>query len=255
MKNVTITELTADDDIWFDQDIDTDTTIASDGAIAVDGDVEDSAFNTGYNSGVIAGDDCRLDDSIVGNGNRQINDSTVGAYAEHGDAQNIEAYGNVNTGSGDLIDVDAHGDAQVVTGNGNESPVTSSSNLHEVDGPVNLAVGDGNHQKALEDNSVTNYEDSYNTDNSVEDTFNTQFEDSFNTKFRGQRHRHDLDGGGLVQLECRGQRLAVSSRGRRRSRTTRATATTTPGSQEVNEMDLDIEAWGDDNDTTMEFDG
>jgi hypothetical protein len=182
MKNVTITELNAHDDIWFDQDIDTDTVIASDGAVAVNGDVEESVLNTGTNTGIIAGGDVELDDSIIGHGNTQLNDSEIGAYADHGVATNIEAEGHVNTGSGDLLDVDAYGDAQVVTGHGNEVVGDVEFDAEGADGPINFALGDGNHQQALEDNS-TEINDSFNTDNSVEDSFNTSYQDSFNSTF------------------------------------------------------------------------
>ena len=118
--NRVITEIEAGDDVVFDQDIDNNNVTAINGGVAVGDDVEDSVVNTGTNTGVIAGDDADLNDSVVGNGNTQINDSEVGAFAEDGDATAIDADGNVNTGSGDLVDVETEGDAQVVTGNGNE---------------------------------------------------------------------------------------------------------------------------------------
>ena len=179
MADPTITEINAFGDVDFDQDIDTETVVASSRGIAVDGDVDDSAFNSGTNTGIIAGDDVDLDDSIVGNGNTQINDSTVGAFAARGSATNAQGE-NVLLGSGDLVDIDAEGDAQAVTGNANDVMGDANANLHNVDGPVNLAFGDGNHQNAIEDNSV-NYEDSFNEDHSVEDSYNTAYEDSYNT--------------------------------------------------------------------------
>jgi hypothetical protein len=178
MKNVTITEIAGGDDVTFDQTIESDSVTALGGGIAVNGDVDDSALNSGVNTGIMAGDDVTLDDSIVGNGNTQLNDSTVGAFAGRGPATNITGE-NVNTGSGDLLDVDAGGDAQVVTGHGNDVRGAVDVDLQNVDGPINLAVGDENRQTALEDNSTT-FEDSFNTDNSVEDSFNTSIDDSFN---------------------------------------------------------------------------
>ena len=178
MKNVTITEISGDD-VDFDQDIDTDTVTATAGGVAINGNVEDSALNTGRNSGIMAGDDVDLDDSVVGNGNTQFNDSTVGAFSGRGNATNVTGE-NVNMGSGDLIDVDAQGDAQVANGNGNRFQGDVDVDLDEVDGPINLAFGDRNSQNALEDNSTT-IEDSFNTDNSTNDSFNERFEDSFNT--------------------------------------------------------------------------
>jgi hypothetical protein len=181
MADPTITEISSFGDVEFDQDIDTDTVVASSRGIAVDGDVDDSAFNSGTNTGIMAGDDVDLDDSIVGHGNTQINDSTVGAFAARGNATNAVGE-NVLLGSGDLVDVDSEGDAQVITGNGNDVHGDTSFDLDHVDGPINLAVGDGNHQNALEDNS-TNYEDSFNTDNSMSDSFNERYEDSFNETY------------------------------------------------------------------------
>jgi hypothetical protein len=179
MKNVTITEISGRGDVNFDQAIDTDTVIASGGGIAVNGNVDRSAFNTGLNTGILAGDDVNLDDSIVGDGNTQINDSTVGAFAARGNATNV-AGENVNMGSGDLLAVDAQGDAQVVNGHGNRLTGDIDVDVDRADGPMNFAFGDGNRQNALEDNSV-HYEDSFNTDNSIEDSFNTSYRDSFNT--------------------------------------------------------------------------
>ena len=178
MKNVTITDITSKEDVVFEQDIDTDTVIAGAGGVAVNGNMSDSAVNTGINKGIMAGDDVDLDDSIVGDGNTQINDSDVGAFAGRGNATNIEGE-NVNTGSGDLFDVDSRGDAQVVTGNQND--VTGDVEFHadDVDGPVNFAVGDDNRQSALEDNSL-NVEDNdtFRQDLSFENRESFSFEDN-----------------------------------------------------------------------------
>jgi len=89
MKNVTITDISAHDDVDFDQAIDTDTVIASAGGVAVNGNLTDAAVNTGYNSGILAGDDVDMEDSIVGDGNTQLNDSTVGAFSGRGNATNV----------------------------------------------------------------------------------------------------------------------------------------------------------------------
>ena len=179
MKNVTITDISAKDDVQFDQNIDTDTVIASGGGVAVNGHLSESAVNTGLNTGILAGDDVHLDDSIVGDGNTQVNDSHVGAFAARGNATNVTGE-NVNMGSGDLLDVDAEGDAQVAHGNANEFTGDVTTSFRDTDGTINLDIGDENRQNALEDNS-TNYEDSFNTDNSVSDSFNTRYDDSFNT--------------------------------------------------------------------------
>ena len=178
MKNVTITDISGDD-VDFDQKIDSDSVTALAGGVAVNGDVDDSAINTGVNTGIMAGDDVDLDHSVVGNGNTQLNDSTVGAFSGRGDATNIQGE-NVNMGSGDLVDVDTDGgDAQVVNGNGNQ---TFGDIDVDADGaaPSNFVFGNGNDANALQDNSTT-IEDSFNTDNSVEDSGNLSIDDSFNT--------------------------------------------------------------------------
>ena len=177
MKNVTITDISGDD-VDFDQKIDSDSVTALAGGVAVNGDVDDSAINTGVNTGIMAGDDVDLDHSVVGSGNTQLNDSTVGAFSGRGDATNIQGE-NVNMGPGDLLDIDTDGgDAQVVNGNGNQ---TFGDIDVDADGaaPSNFVFGNGNDANALQDNSTT-IEDSFNTDNSVEDSFNTSVEDSGN---------------------------------------------------------------------------
>lgn len=177
VDNRVITEINARGDVDFDQKVDNHTTIADHGGVAVGGDLEDSAVNTGVNKGVIAGDDVDLKDSVVGDGNTQINDSEVGAFSGKGNATNIEGE-NVNTGSGDLVDVDTDGgDAQVVNGNNNDT--TGDIDVEAGDGPVNVVAGDNNDTNALQDNS-TNVDDSFNTDNSVSDSANTTIDDSAN---------------------------------------------------------------------------
>jgi hypothetical protein len=179
MSENTISEVHGGDDVVFDQEVDVDKVTALSGGVAVNGDVDESAINTGVNTGIMSGDDVTLDDSIVGDGNTQVNDSTVGAFAGRGPATNITGE-NVNTGRGDLLDVEAGGDAQVVTGNFNDVQGAVDVDLQNVDGPTNLAIGDENRQNALEDNSV-NFEDSFNTDNSIEDSGNLLIDDSGNT--------------------------------------------------------------------------
>lgn len=170
MKNITITEIKGED-IWFDQDIDTDTVIASGGGVAVNGDMKDSAVNTGINTGIMAGDDVSLEDSILGDGNMQVNDTHADAFAIGGDA--TSAHGaNVNLGSGQVFDVDAGEDATIVTGHGNDVTGDVDVDVDHAEGPVNVAVGEDNQQYAMEDESY-NVEDSYNTSETTEDSFNT----------------------------------------------------------------------------------
>ena len=179
MAEVNINEITAEGDVDLDQTIDSDTLIAGAGGIVANGGISGSALNTGRNDGIMAGDDVELDHSAVGDGNTQISDSDVGAFSGRGDATNITGE-NINMGRGDLVDVDTGGgDAQVVNGNGNQ---TFGDIDVDADGaaPSNFVFGNGNDANALQDNSTT-IEDSFNTDNSVEDSFNSTVEDSFNT--------------------------------------------------------------------------
>lgn len=178
VDNRTITTITAKGDVTFDQKVDNTTTIADKGGVAVSGDVEGSAVNTGLNKGIIAGDDVNANDTIIGDDNIQLNDSTAGAVAGQGDATSITGE-NVNTGSGDLTDVDAQGDAQVVSGNGNQVTGDTSIEVSDTDGPLNVAAGNDIQQQGLEDKS-TNVNDSFNADNSVEDSGNSLVQDSFN---------------------------------------------------------------------------
>ena len=181
MENITINEINALGDVDLDQDIDNESVTALAGGVAVNGDVEESAVNTGVNTGIMAGDDVDLDDSVVGNNNVQANHTDAGALALGGDATNAQGE-NVNLGSGTLVDTQALGDAQVTVGDDNEVAGDTNVALQGVDGPVNLAIGDDNAQQAAEDNSTT-IEDSFNTDASVNDSFNATVEDSFNASF------------------------------------------------------------------------
>ena len=182
MKDVIITDLSGSKDVDFDQRVDSDTVIAGAGGVAINGDVDESAVNTGVNTGILAGDDVDLDHSTVGNGNTQISDSTVGAFSGRGDATNIQGE-NVNMGRGDLLDIDTDGgDAQVVNGNGNSTFGDIDVDAEDASGPQNFVFGNNNDANALQDNSV-NIDDSFNTDNSVEDSGNLSIDDSFNQSF------------------------------------------------------------------------
>ncbi|MFN0027613.1 MAG: hypothetical protein ACKV2O_10625 [Acidimicrobiales bacterium] len=182
MKNVTITEINAEDDVKFDQTIDSDSVVAMAGGLAINGSVRDSALNTGINKGIMAGDDVDLDNSVVGDDNVQFNDSEVGAFAQGGDAMNIDGE-NVNMGSGDLIDVETgKGDAQVVNGHGNQLFGDIDVDSSGSDGPANFVFGNDNSAKAMEDNSV-NIDDSGNVDKSIDDSYNKSYEDSYNKSY------------------------------------------------------------------------
>jgi len=178
MDETNINELNALGDIDFDQTVDSDSVVATDGGVAANGTIDESAINTGINTGVMAADDADLSDSILGDGNFQINDGQLGAVAIGGDATNAGGE-NVNLGSGTLVDTSAGGDAQVTAGDGNGVMGDVDIAVGGVDGPFNLAVGDDNAQQAQEDNSST-ISDSFNTDQSNNDSFNTSVADSFN---------------------------------------------------------------------------
>ena len=181
MAEVNINEINSDGNVDFDQAVDSDTLIAGAGGVVAGGNISDAAVNTGRNSGILSGGNVDLEDSVVGDGNTQINDSDVGAFAARGNATNV-AGENVNMGRGDLIDLDTRGgDAQLVNGNANEVTGDVDVDFGNASGPTNFTLGDNNRSSALQDNSTT-IEDSFNTDNSVDDSFNTQFEDSFNSR-------------------------------------------------------------------------
>lgn len=178
MADANINEINALGEVEFDQDIDNEQVVALDGGVAANGDIEESAVNTGINTGILAGDDVTLQDSVLGNGNFQVNDSSAGAFAIGGDATNAQGE-NVNLGSGTLVDTAALGDAQVTVGDGNEVQGDVNVAAVGVDGPLNLAIGDDNAQQGLEDNSTT-ISDSFNLDASVNDSFNLDVTDSGN---------------------------------------------------------------------------
>jgi hypothetical protein len=199
MKNITITEIKGED-VHFDQDIDTDTVIASGGGVAVNGDMKDSAVNTGFNSGIIAGDDVSLDDSIVGDGNLQVNDTHADAFAFGGDATSASGE-NVNLGSGQIFDVDAGEDATIVTGHGNEVTGDVDVDVDHADGPVNVAVGDDNSQYGFEDESST-IEGSFNLDASVEDSGNTMTQESTSMSYEdNDSHSESVEGSFNTSVE------------------------------------------------------
>ena len=218
--------------------------------MAVNGDVSESAFNTGYNTGILAGDDVDLDDSIVGNGNTQLNDIHVGAFAARGNATNADRRERQLSAPATCWTWTPRAMPRSLNGNGNDFMGDVDTDLHNVDGPINLAIGDGNRQSALEDNTTT-YEDSYNTDNSTDGLLQQPYRGLLQRDLRGQRHHR---------------------RPRSRTPTTRSTRTTTPTSWDWDshdettstyedndtykaELDLSeqhVDVWGDDNDVDLE---
>lgn len=184
-----INNVNAEEGSHVDITNETDTTIASgDGSVAVgeDGSAEGVAtgdgavaagddisapVNTGENSGVIADGDVTLDDSIIGDGNTQVNDND--GQVALGDG-NVQAQDGGQAAGGDLTDNDIN---------------ITDSDLDGVNfGEGGTAVQDND---TYTDNSVTQdfsqettNTDSFNTDASVNDSFNADVEtnttDSFN---------------------------------------------------------------------------
>ena len=87
VDNRVVTEINARGDVDFDLAVENETVIADDGAVAVGGNVEESAINTGVNTGVIAGDDVGLSDSIIGDDNLQANLTAAPAPASEAEIE------------------------------------------------------------------------------------------------------------------------------------------------------------------------
>lgn len=234
VDNRVLTEINARGDVVFDQKVTTETVLATKGGVSVNGDIQGSAVNTGVNTGVVAGDDVNLSDSVVGDGNTQLNDSEVGAFAGRGPATNITGE-NVNAGSGDLVDVQSQGDAQVVSGNRNAVDGATDVSVNGTDGPTSIAVGDENRQQATEDSSDTT-SGSGNVDNSVEGSANTALTDSGNTLTQD----NDLS---TVAIENSGNTSTFDN------------DTTTDSFQSTNSFDADpLTAFDSGGDVDMDFD-
>jgi hypothetical protein len=185
-----------------------------DGAVQAGDDIEDSNVVTGNVTDSVLADD--ISDSVVGDGNQVIDDSTVGAASfGEGDATNVEAENallgdgtlvdggsgdiTLNQGEGDLtqiddsnlsesvvgdgtvqsndIDIDASEGSSVAFGDG--SSATAETQDVDVTGNTGtVQVADDGTQTGVTDNSVN---DSFNTDNSINDSLNT--DNSINDSF------------------------------------------------------------------------
>jgi hypothetical protein len=153
IDNRTTTTINATGDVHFDQKVDNTNVVTGSHGVAVNGSASDVAVNTGKNTGVVAGGDVHLEDSVVGNHNTQVNDSTAGAVSGHGEATNVTG-DQVNTGSGDLVHAEADGSAQVATGNNNKLTGAADVSFDKAHGPSNVAVGENVSQNGAQDNSA-----------------------------------------------------------------------------------------------------
>jgi hypothetical protein len=153
IDNRTTTTIHATGDVHFDQKVENTNVVTGSHGVAVNGSATDVAVNTGKNTGVVAGGDVHLEDSVVGNHNTQVNDSTAGAVSGKGNATNITG-DHVNTGSGDLVHAEAEGSAQVATGNDNKLTGAADVSFDKAHGPTNVAVGEKISQNAAQDNSA-----------------------------------------------------------------------------------------------------
>jgi hypothetical protein len=153
IDNRTTTTIHAEGDVHFDQKIDNTNVVTGSHGVAVNGNATDVAVNTGKNTGVVAGGDAHLEDSVVGDHNTQVNDSTAGAVSGRGNATNITG-DHVNTGSGDLVHTEAGQNAQVATGSSNKLTGAADVSFDKAHGPANVAVGEDISQKAAQDNAT-----------------------------------------------------------------------------------------------------
>jgi hypothetical protein len=174
-----------------------------DGAVQAGEDIEDSNVVTGNVTDSVLADD--ISDSVVGDGNQVIDDSTVGAASfGEGDATNVEAENAllgdgtlVDGGSGDITLNQGEGDVtQIDDSNLSESVVgdgTVQSNDIDIDASEGSSVAFGDGSTSTAETQETNIDGNYgtvqvaddatqtaSTDNSVNDSGNTT--DSFNTE-------------------------------------------------------------------------
>lgn len=173
------------------------------GATQAGGDIVDSTISSGDVAGSVTGDNY---DSVVGDGNAVIDDSSVGAAGfGGGDATNLQGE-NLNLGNGTIVD-DTFGDANVNSGDGDLNAIDDSyvSESALGDGDVysddptvvaeqgsSVAFGEGSTSSAEDQDSYiegnygnVNVADDGNQsgtlDASTNDSFNTA--DSFNSSF------------------------------------------------------------------------
>ena len=173
-----------------------------DGAVQAGDDIEDSNVVTGDVEGSVLADD--ISDSVVGDGNQVISDSTVGAASfGEGDATNVEA-DNALLGDGTLVD-GGNGDITLNQGDGDLTQIDDStldesvvgggtvqSNDVDIDADDGSAVAFGDGSEATADTQDVTIEDNSGTvqladdgtqtgatDNSINDSYDVV--DSFDS--------------------------------------------------------------------------
>ena len=116
--------------------------------------------------------------------------------------------------------------------------------VRDADGPVNVAVGEDNNQYALEDES-TNYEDSFNTETTVEDSFNSLHQESNETTYEdNDTHTSTVEDSFNTAV----QDNDLTSWTQEESWTDRSSHEDNDSWVAETEIDLDaVEVWGDDN--------
>ena len=128
-----------------------------------------------------------ISDSVVGDGNQVIDDSTVGAASfGEGDATNVEA-DNAVLGDGTLVD-GGEGDITLNQGEGDVTQIDDSTLSESVVGDGTVQVADDGTQTGATDSSVNdsgNVTDSgnldvYSVDSSVDNSVDYEVEGSFN---------------------------------------------------------------------------
>ncbi len=153
-----------------------------DGAVQAGGDISDATNATGNVDGSVTGD---VSDSVVGDHNQVIDDSTVGAATfGEGDATNVAAdnaiLGDgtlVDGGSGDITLNQGEGDVTQIEGSDlSESVVgggTVQSNDVDIDASGGGAVGFGEGSTATADTQVTDIEGNSGTVQIADDATQT----------------------------------------------------------------------------------
>lgn len=166
---------TGDGAVAAGRDIEDSQVNTGDGAVQADGDIE-APVNTGTNTGIIA-DDSDIEDTIVGDGNTQVNDST-----------------NAVVGDGNQVaQNDGSGDQATGFGSGN---VTTLDDVAIDDSAV--AFGDGGASN-VQDNDVTQTEQNLQNNVDVDTNVNQEFDDSFNEDSNLVEDVHDSN---VAQVEA-----------------------------------------------------